>query len=147
MSSSKKIDFAAGVYLSEAQKPIASPPPLHTVSVPQPGACAQKAVRRSKCRQKSLPFCHPPRPLITSLFSFFSLKLFDFSSAAFPHLFPAMQQSRSGRSWCTAQNKATAAHTLFTCIQFTYSHREVGGVEPERRGKGQNRRPQIPKLG
>jgi hypothetical protein len=33
--------------------------------------------------------------------------------------------------------------TLYTCIQYTYSHREGGRVEPERRGEGQ----QFTKLG
>jgi hypothetical protein len=35
MSSSKKINFAAGVFLSDAQKPIPSPPPytLHTCTL------------------------------------------------------------------------------------------------------------------
>jgi hypothetical protein len=39
-------------------------------------------------------------------------------------------------------------HTLYTCIQHTYSHREGGGrVEPERRGEGQQERVQTTKLG
>ncbi len=35
-------------------------------------------------------------------------------------------------------------YTLYTCIQHTYSHREGGRVDPERRGEGQHRRVQIP---
>ncbi len=35
----------------------------------------------------------------------------------------------------------------FTCTQYNFSYREGGRVEPERRGKGQQKRVQIPKLG
>jgi hypothetical protein len=38
-------------------------------------------------------------------------------------------------------------HALYTCIHYTYSQRERGRVEPERRGGGQQGRIQITKLG
>jgi hypothetical protein len=42
-----------------------------------------------------------------------------------------------------AQKPIPPVYTLYTCIQYTYSHREGGRVKPGRRGKGQ----QFTKLG
>ncbi len=56
----------------------------------------------------------------------------------------------AGVNLSEAQNPIHPPYTLYTCIQYTYSHREwgLGGrVEPERRGEGKQGRVQFSKLG
>jgi hypothetical protein len=85
-----------------------------------------RVIMAKRCQKMAWQsFCLPPRPLIASLFSFLSFNMPDIWPVlsvqllffCFSHLFHiTIQQLQSGSSYCTVENKATAAQILSLSI-------------------------------